>query len=234
MEYKDIFRHRGESYDLAMKKYPNARDKEFEQIFYKIPLKKNENILDVPALGGYLKKYCLIDTNVIFLDFSESINGVHIVSPYEKWNIPLVDRIVCLAAAHHIENLDLFLQNLKLHIKKNGFLHIADVSISSGISKFLDNFVGPNTSTKEHKGKYYDWEKVKIPEEMRVFSIEERMCPWIFKSEEDMIEYCRLLFDLRNVSSNEILFALNQYVGVEKSEGSVQINWHLTYVDLQI
>ena len=45
MEYKEIFRHRGESYDLAMKKYPNARKKEFEQLFYKIPLKKNETIL---------------------------------------------------------------------------------------------------------------------------------------------------------------------------------------------
>ena len=234
MEYKDIFRHRGESYDLAMKKYPNARDKEFEQIFYKIPLKKNENILDVPALGGYLKKYCLIDTNVIFLDFSESINGIDIVSPYEKWNIPLVDRIVCLAAIHHIEHLNLFLQNLCLHINKNGFLHIADVSVDSRISKFLDDFVGPNTSTKEHKGKYYDWKKVNFPKEIKVFSIEERMCPWIFKSEEDMIEYCRLLFDLRNVSGDEILFALNQYVGVEKSKDSVQINWHLTYVDLQI
>ena len=234
MDYKEIFRHRGESYDLAMKKYPNARDKEFEQIFYKIPLKKNENILDVPALGGYLKKYCLVDTNVIFLDFSESINGVDIVSPYEKWNTPPVDRIVCLAAVHHIEHLDLFLQNLCLHIKKNGFLHIADVSVDSRISKFLDDFVGPNTSTKEHKGKYYDWKKVNFPKEIRVFSIEERMCPWVFKSEEEMIEYCRLLFDLRNVSSDEILFALSQYVGVEKSKSSVQINWHLTYVDLQI
>lgn len=229
MEYKDIFRHRGESYDLAMKKYPNARNKEFEQLFYKIPLKKEETVLDIPALGGYLKKYCLQDTNVIFLDFSQSINGVDVVSPYEKWDIHPVDRIICLAAIHHIQNLDLFLKNLCNHVKTNGFVHIADVSINSKISKFLDDFVGPNTSTGEHKGNYYDWGKIDFPNNLNVVDIEERRCPWIFGSESEIIEYCRLLFDLRNVNDKEILYALNEYVGIENN----QIDWHLTYVDLQ-
>lgn len=229
MEYKDIFRHRGQSYDLAMKKYPNTRDKEFEQIFHNIPLRKNENILDVPALGGYLKKYCLEDTNVFFLDFSQSINDINVVSPYEKWTTPDLDRIVCLAAVHHIENLDCFLQNLSLNLKKNGFIHIADVSIDSKISKFLDDFVGPNTSTGQHKGRYYDWEKINFPKNLHVLDIEERSCPWVFNSESDMTDYCRLLFDLQNISDEEILIALKNYIGIENN----QINWHLTYVDLQ-
>lgn len=229
MEYKDIFRHRGESYDLAMKKYPEARNKEFEQLFYKIPLKKEETVLDIPALGGYLKKYCLQDTNVIFLDFSQSINGVNVVSPYEKWNIQPVDRIVCLAAIHHIQNLDLFLKNLCSHVKVNGLIHIADVSINSKISKFLDDFVGPNTSTGEHKGNYYDWRKINFPNNLNIVNIEERYCPWVFQSESEMIEYCRLLFDLRNINDKEILSALKAYVGIENN----QIDWHLTYVDLQ-
>lgn len=230
MEYKEIFRHRGESYDLAMKKYPDARNKEFEQLFYKSPLKKNETILDVPALGGYLKKYCLPETSVLFLDFSQSINGIDVVSPYEKWNINLVDRIVCLAAVHHIQKLDLFLQNLCLHVKKNGFVHIADVSIDSQISHFLDDFVGPNTSTKEHKGKYYDWKRVDFPSNSNVIDIEERSCPWIFRSESEIAEYCRLLFDLQNVSDKEILSALERHVGIKNNK----INWRLTYVDLQV
>lgn len=229
MEYEDIFRHRGESYDLAMKKYPNARNKEFEQLFYKIPLRKNETILDVPALGGYLKKYCLPDTNVLFLDFSQSINNINVVSPYEKWNIAEVDRIVCLAAIHHIQNLDLFLNNLCSHVKKNGFIHIADVSKSSKISNFLDDFVGPNTSTGQHQGKYYNWKKIEFPKNLHVVDIEERSCPWIFNSESEMIEYCKLLFDLQNISDKEILDALENYIGIENN----QINWHLTYVDIE-
>lgn len=229
MEYKDIFRHRGKSYDLAMKKYPNARNKEFEQVFYKVPLRKNEIILDVPALGGYLKKYCLLDTTVLFLDFSQSINNIDVVSPYEKWNIPEVDRIVCLAAIHHVQNLNSFLENLCQHVKKNGYIHIADVSKYSKISKFLDDFVGPNTSTGEHKGNYYDWKKINFPKNLHVVDIEERGCPWVFKSKPEMIEYCKLLFDIRNVNDKEILNALKEYVGIEKN----QIDWRLTYIDLQ-
>lgn len=229
MEYKEIFRHRGESYDLAMKKYPDVRNKEFEQLFYKVPLRQSEVILDVPALGGYLKKYCLPDTNVLFLDFSQSINGVDVVSPYEKWNIPLVDRIVCLAAIHHIDHLDSFLENLCLHVKKDGFIHIADVGFDSGISKFLDDFVGPRTSTGEHRGRYYDWRKIDFPKSLSVVGIEERSCPWVFDSELEIAEYCRLLFDLRNVDDKEILSALRQYVGIEDN----QINWRLTYIDLK-
>lgn len=229
MEYKDIFRHRGASYDLAMKKYPDARNKEFEQLFYKIPLRKKETVLDIPALGGYLKKYCLPDTNVIFLDFSQSINGVSVVSPYEEWGMPVVDRIVCLAAIHHIQDLNSFLENLSLHVKKNGFVHIADVSFDSKISKFLDDFVGPNTSTGEHKGNYYDWKKIDFPKDLHVIDIEERSCPWVFQSESEMIEYCKLLFDLQDANDEEILFALKKYVGFENN----QINWRLTYIDLQ-
>lgn len=229
MEYKDIFRHRGESYDLAMRKYPSARENEFKKLFYKIPLKENENILDVPSLGGYLKNYCRSDTKVTFLDFAQSINGINVVSPYDKWEVPLMDRIVCLAAVHHITNLNSFLENLCYHIKPSGYLHIADVSVDSELSNFLDEFVGPHTSTMEHKGKYYNWEKIDFPKCLNVIDIEERSCPWTFKSKHEMLEYCRLLFDLKNVSDDEILFALKKYVGLSKNK----IDWRLTYIDLQ-
>jgi len=232
LKYENIFRHRGESYDLAMKKYPNARDLEFKQLFYKTPLKENEIILDIPALGGYLKKYCLKSNEVIFLDFSKSINGIDVVSPYEKWQIQPVDRIVCLAAVHHIENLDLFLNNMKNHLKKGGFIHLADVSNSSNLSKFLDEFVGSHTSTGEHNGKYYDWEKVNFPKELNVVEIQTRSCPWFFDSEQNMVDYCRLLFDLRNITDNEILIALKEYVGFEEDKDKVKLNWNLTYTDL--
>jgi hypothetical protein len=104
MEYKNIFRHRGQSYDLAMNNYPNVRDQEFYNLFSRLPISPNETILDIPSLGGYLKKYCLQDTTVLSLDFSESINNIQVVSPYEQWNIPKVYRIVFLASIHHIEN----------------------------------------------------------------------------------------------------------------------------------
>lgn len=232
MDYGKIFRHRGKSYDLAMKKYPNVRDEEFNNLFFNKNLTKNELILDVPALGGYLQKYCRKDNKVIFLDFAQSINGIEVVSPYNTWNIPAVDRAVCLAAIHHIDNFNLFIKNLSLHIKKNGFIHIADVAKTNKISKFLDEFVGSNTSTGGHKGKYYDWETISFPKNLKIIEIKERSCPWTFGSEEEMIEYCKLLFDLKNVKDNEVLYALKTYIGYKKQK-KVKLYWRLTYIDLQ-
>jgi hypothetical protein len=233
MEYNSIFRHRGQSYDLAMKNYPNARDNEFYSLFNRHPIKDNETILDIPSLGGYLKKYCLENTSVLSLDFSKSINNVSIVSPYEKWNIPTVDRIVCLASIHHIQKLDAFLDNLTLHIKDKGFIHLADVSLDSNISFFLDEFVGKYTSTGEHKGLYYNWNTIKFPKKLAVLNISDISCPWIFNSINDMINYCKLLFDLQNITDDQILNGLEKHIGYKKSNNIISLNWHLTYIDLE-
>jgi hypothetical protein len=233
MEYENIFRHRGESYDFAMNKYPNARDKEFYSLFTRYPIKNNETILDVPSLGGYLKKYCPDDTTVLSLDFSQSINNIPIVSPYEKWNISNLDRIVCLASIHHIKDLDLFLANLSSNIKNAGLIHLADVSLNSNISIFLDEFVGRYTSTGEHKGLYYNWNSVKFPRDLSVLSIYDIECPWIFQSENSMVDYCKLLFDLQNISDKDLLNGLKKYIGYTNINNSIHLNWHLTYIDLQ-
>jgi hypothetical protein len=233
MEYSDVFRHRGQAYDLAMNTYPNAMDKEFYSLFSRIPIQNNETILDVPSLGGYLKKYCLQDTTVLSLDFAQSINNIAIVSPYEKWNIPNVDRIVCSASIHHIQNLNLFLENLSSNIKNGGLLHLADVSLDSNIAIFLDEFVGKYTSTGEHKGLYYNWNNVKFPTNLSVLSITDIDCPWIFKSKDHMVNFCKLLFDLRNISDEDLLNGLQKYVGYTNVNNDIYLNWHLTYVDLQ-
>jgi len=233
MEYENIFRHRGQSYDLAMNNYPNARDNEFKTLFARFPINNNETILDIPSLGGYLKKYCLQDTVLLSRDFSTSINNISVVSPYEKWNTPSVDRIVCLASIHHIEKLDLFLDNISSHIKENGLVHLADVSINSNIANFLDEFVGKYTSTGEHKGLYYNWNNIQFPKDLSVSSISEIECPWVFESEQDMINYCGLLFDLRDVCDQEILNALTGYIGYKNINNKIYLNWHLTYVDLR-
>ena len=233
MEYSDVFRHRGQAYDLAMNTYPNAMDKEFYSLFSRLPIRNNEIILDVPSLGGYLKKYCLEDTTVLSLDFSQSINNIPIVSAYEKWNIPDVDRIVCSASIHHIQNLHLFLENMSSHLKKGGFLHIADVSLNSNISIFLDEFVGKYTSTGEHKGLYYNWNNIEFPNSLSVLSITDIECPWIFNSKEDMVNFCKLLFGLQNISDEDLLNGLAKYVGYTNVNNNIHLNWHLTYVDLQ-
>jgi hypothetical protein len=48
-----------------------------------------------------------------------------------------------------------------------------------------------------------------------------------------MITYCKLLFDLQNVSDDELLDNLEKYVGYKQLNNSIYLNWHLTYIDLQ-
>lgn len=233
MEYDSIFRHRGLSYNLAMTKYPDARDKEFSSLFSRNPIQNNQIILDVPSLGGYLKKYCPKDTTILSLDFAQSISNIKIVSPYDKWDIPNVDRAVCLASIHHIQNLDLFLENLSSHLKSGGFIHLADVSYGSNIAVFLDEFVGKYTSTGEHKGFYYNWNNIKFPKNLSILNITNIECPWVFQSKDHMINFCRLLFDLINISDEDLLKGLQKYVGYTNTNNGVYLNWHLTYIDLQ-
>ena len=43
----------------------------------------------------------------------------------------------------------------------------------------------------------------------------------------------KLLFDLQNVSDDEVLDNLEKYVGYKQLNNSIYLNWHLTYTDLQ-
>jgi hypothetical protein len=49
-----------------------------------------------------------------------------------------------------------------------------------------------------------------------------------------MVEYCRLLFDLRNITDKEILNALENYVGFGEKHSKIYLDWNLTYVDLRL
>jgi hypothetical protein len=49
-----------------------------------------------------------------------------------------------------------------------------------------------------------------------------------------MINYCKLLFDLQNITDYQILNGLEEYIGYKKeTDGSLALNWHLTYIDLE-
>ena len=112
-------------------------------------------------------------------------------------------------------------------------IHLADVSLDSNIAMFLDEFVGKYTSTGEHKGLYYNWNNIKFPTSLSVLSITDIECPWVFPSKDDMVNFCRLLFDLQNISDEDLLNSLQKYVGYTNINNDIHLNWHLTYIDLQ-
>jgi hypothetical protein len=231
-DYEKIFRHRGTSYHKAMVDFPGVRAKEFQNLFLNHPLSPYERIIDCPALGGYLEKNLTVPVRVYSLDFCPQSNEVLSIEHLDA--IQKVDRVVCLASSHHINSLGGFLEKLKQPLKLGGFIHLADVGGNSSIRYFLDDFVGEWTSTG-HSGIWRNLTEehlCSLVDGLRLVSVEERDCPWEFQNIEQMLDFCRLLFGLDlNPSNQQIMDALEKYVGLSFHNETCTVHWKLTYID---
>jgi len=231
-DYEKIFRHRGTSYHKAMMDFPGVRAKEFQNLFSKFPLSPHERVIDCPALGGYLEKNLTVPVRAYSLDFCPQSDGVLSIGHLDT--IQRVDRVVCLASSHHINNLGGFLEKLKQPLKLGGFIHLADVGDNSSIRYFLDDFVGKWTSTG-HSGIWRNLTEdnlCNLVGGLKVVSVEERDCPWEFQNFDKMFNFCRLLFGLDLYPSDlQIVDALDKYVGLSLDKDGCTVHWKLTYVD---
>lgn len=234
-DYEKIFRHRGESYHKAMVDFLGVRSLEFQQLFSHFPIEQGETIVDCPALGGYLKSNIFAEVDVISIDYCPQSSSVLPFSAPIKERV--ANRAICLAASHHINDLPSFVSELATLVKPEGTLHLADVAHDSSIRYFLDDFVGRWTSTG-HNGL---WRNLSTEfssssySNVKLVKVEERECPWVFQSKEQMLQFCRLLFGLDlNPSDQEILEALGGYVGVIKEGANWKVQWRLTYTDFTI
>lgn len=235
-DYEGIFRHRGASYHKAMTDFPNARSMEFQQLFYRFPLGGRERIIDCPALGAYLLSslpYSTWGITVESLDFCPQSPNVTPISNLASLELG-ADRVICLAASHHIPDLPGFLESLAAPLRPLGKLHLADVGNNNPIRHFLDDFVGRWTSTG-HNGIWRSFSTdslTNLTPSLELACVEERECPWVFRNAEEMIRFCRLLFGLDlNPSDSQIIEALSEYVGIEEESGVVRVKWRLNYAD---
>ncbi|MFM7087768.1 MAG: hypothetical protein ACKOXO_12370 [Cyanobium sp.] len=234
-EYGSIFSQRGLSYDRAMRHQPGVRRLEFLQLFRNAPPQPREVVLDIPSLGHYLGWYEPRFETVIPLDFAPSFRPeVRTVSPDGDWDLPTpVTRVVCLAALHHLEDLDGFLANLIRQTGPGVKVHLADVGKGSRISRFLDDFVGRHTSTG-HCGHYRDWERYTPPAGLIRREVCTLPCPWPFADRAAAAGFTRLLFGLERGSDAALLRALETMVGLHQTPtGGLTLDWELTYVDLE-
>lgn len=233
-EYTEIFALRGHSYDAAMRTSPRARDLEFRNLFLHAPARNHEIVLDVPSLGGYLAAACPGLGKVFSLDFAPPLqSGVQHVDPTGSWPVPLADRMVCLAASHHIEDLEGFLVNASRHLRQGARIHLADVERGSPIGTFLDDFVGRYTPTG-HRGIYRDFNAINYPSPLVLQRVQLHSCPWRFGDAREMVDFCRKLFFLQDVSDGKIHDQLVEIIGVEKADGYLWLQWRLAYVELVV
>ena len=240
-DYSEIFDLRGSIYHSAMISCPLARDAEFSALFAKVPLTRGECLVDIPSGGGYLEAFLKRKKlgSAPFVHNLEITSGFGaestVISLDSSWPIEAksADRVVCLAAAHHIQNLSPLYSNVERVLKSGGIFHVADVPPDSGVQAFLEGFVDRFTPGG-HRGFYRDFFAQAIPSKFDVVDVSLRACPWAFESIDQMLSFCGGLFGLQNCPKVELESALRDCIGVEICAGGVNLNWELAYLDMQI
>ncbi|MEO1254228.1 MAG: methyltransferase domain-containing protein [Bacteroidota bacterium] len=232
--YEEIFNKRGRSYHMAMEKYPHARDLEFLAITQRLVQKPKSIILDIPAGGGYLKRYLSPDVSYLAHDFSGEFDDNHTgIKKCKESRIELqnssVDEIVSLAALHHVVSRENFYKELYRILKKGGQLVIGDVVSKGKQDKFLNKFVD-QWNTMGHDGKFLEMQD--LDEIAAVgFSInyEKEKYTWNFSNEGEATDFFRLLFCMDLNPSEKLLIDAISELGIDQSNG-FSVNWELGFV----
>lgn len=240
LQYEQIFEDRGYLYHQAMTGYPESRDLEFKNLFSWVPLRPFENLLDVPSGGGYLSDYVVrnfgnYSVSVRNLEFTNGFSEkAQVVSPDKPWGFAGngFDRVVCLAAAHHIFDLSGLLRNCINVLRPGGLLHVADVPPGSGVENFLENFVHRFTPGG-HRGLYRNLLTEDWPVELRLLHSGRMKCPWTFHGKLELLEFSNDLFGLVDAPRLDLEQALGEMIGIHESESGVRLLWELDYIVLQ-
>lgn len=156
---------------------PEARRLEFAELFADRPVMAGQRVFDIPAGGGYLSRILPEGTELLSLELTQGFGtALPLYDPGQPWQFGLLDHGVCLAALHHIEKQRQFLASLLRHLKPDGVLHVADVSATSSIRYFLDDFVGHYNETG-HSGRYMATDRAFFEEFGELSRMGKRPCP---------------------------------------------------------
>ncbi|RBP52866.1 class I SAM-dependent methyltransferase [Arenicella xantha] len=238
--YAEIFKQNGASYHQAMQLQTNARDQEFLAALSYLELKKGDNILDVPAGGGYLKAYLPDGLDYLGYDFAGAFgHGQTNVTTCDETLIELpnnsVDNIICLAALHHVEDRLGFYQELKRILKPEGKLIIGDILQHSPQDAFLNNFVDQWNSLG-HQGDFLQPQR----EQQELVSVGFRSeltqenFDWIFSNREQARDYFRLLFSMDKHPEDSAIDDAMEKLGTKSTSTHFYVNWCLGFISATI
>lgn len=238
--YGEIFEQRAHLYHRAMTLFPRARDEEFARVVEWAGLAgDNEVVCDMPAGGGYLRPYAPA-TTLIHIETSHAfarlcrMNGGSNVSLGSFAAVPLrsgsVQRVISLAALHHVEDHASFFDEAYRILTPGGRLCIADVRRNSPAHRFLDAFVHAHSSLG-HRGNYIDAATRERLERCGFTRVEYTTMSysWRFACAADMASYCQLLFGIDGATSDELLAAIGEGPGFQLVSEGCLLNWELLF-----
>lgn len=245
-DYETIFDYRGDSYNQATNKYPNARHFERQALLDLLRVQGQDqfHIVDAPSGGGYFsygaREQFGPSVSITCIEpvasFSQESARLFSVINSSIDQIPLVDNsvdvIASLAGLHHIENRVRVFSEWARLLKPGGQIAVADVTVDSGPANFLNVFVNQYTP-QGHDGLFFqEGEFSQHLKNQNLCDVQEDniVVPWRFENLDDMAEFCSDLFYLCDVEKQTVLDALDHYMGIKTlDDGTVSVNWQLCY-----
>lgn len=233
--YAEIFRHSGASYHKAMQLFPSARDEEFKTALSLLGLQPQDQLLDVPAGGGYLKRYLHPSNQYLGFDFSGGFAPNSDIKSCSETHIPLqndtADGAICLAALHHVQDKSAFIKELQRCLVPGRRAVIGDVVTNTKEAHFLDGFVNQWNSLG-HQGNFIEPDRDLSLLKKSGFEAHFHTTSyhWDFSTQADCHQYIRLLFALDKRPPTAELSAALELLGTSGTQSKFQLNWSLGFL----
>jgi SAM-dependent methyltransferase len=232
MNYEAIFRERGAAYAHAMANWPDARRDEFLLPVTRAGLQAGESVVDVPAGGGYLQRYLPAGVRWSGHEpcasfFDPGAAGDQPLLPL-PWADASADAALSIAGVHHLDDRVPLYRELHRVLRPGGRFVLADVHEESPVARFLDGFVGRYNSTG-HRGDYLTTADLGRLESCG-FAVQGAArvgYHWWFATRQDMGGFCRLLFDIRDVSVTAVADGIEELLGVTTGPEGIGMQWDL-------
>lgn len=232
MNYEEIFQERGNAYHQAMRRWPAARCDDFRLPLQWLALRPGERLIDVPAGGGYLRRYIPDSCGwfghepcASFHDSTAALDQRLLPLP---WHDGFAHAAISIAGVHHLEDKQPLFGELARALMPGGRLVLADVHQDSAVARFLDDFVGRHNSTG-HQGSYLDaGTSVQLGRAgFTVLRAEHLQYCWRFADHADMGRFCRMLFAMEGITDAEVAEAIGQHLGTVECDYGIGMKWEL-------
>jgi SAM-dependent methyltransferase len=223
-----------------MELYPEIRKLEFQQLLDGANPSSFKKVIDLPSGGSYLEPYLPAECEIMAYDPASGFHGTkESISPisFEAMALPSssADAVVTLAAMHHIDDRLPFFEKVRDSLRVGGVHLIGDVRADSHNAHFLDDFCGQHNGLGHH-GYFLPDSSLAFPPLPAGLELERYdllRYPWTSDSLKSMLEFCRGLFGLRNISDDDLKEGLKHHLNLRWDESSCSLDWEMVYLRIR-